>query len=234
MIQRSFRYYYLKVTRQRGTPENIAFGMAIGVFWGLFIPFPQMPMALLTATFTKANRITALLGTWISNPFTFPLLITFYIFAGQYLTQLKLNIRLERLEDDRYVIEVPVYDPQPRFRRRNKTDTEPVQPVSSSDSSAVVPADAPTKTKWRQIELRSGDFAIFIFTQGGKILVVWFSASTLCALLGAFITYHLTRVLVEGFRRRKLARLKRKRLLLERKAAEEEAIRGIHMGLDDQ
>ncbi len=91
-FDRPFRYYYLKVIRQTGTPEKIALGMAIGVFIGLFVPpTMQMVLALAIAILLKANRLTALVGCWVSNPLTFGPLYLFYIALGKYMTGLQVR-----------------------------------------------------------------------------------------------------------------------------------------------
>ncbi|RLE12918.1 hypothetical protein DRJ04_05265 [Candidatus Aerophobetes bacterium] len=64
------------------SPERLARGFAIGVFWGVL---PTFGLAILfslpTAVLFKANRLTAFLGTFISNPFTSP----FFMLWGTYL-----------------------------------------------------------------------------------------------------------------------------------------------------
>jgi uncharacterized protein (DUF2062 family) len=53
----------------RGRPEELALGMALGIFCGLMpvLPF-QTVLAVFLALCLKASKITAALGTWISNP----------------------------------------------------------------------------------------------------------------------------------------------------------------------
>ena len=66
---RRIRYYYLKFIRLRGQPHELALGMAFGIFAGLMpiMPF-QIALAVTLALFFKASKITAALGTWVSNP----------------------------------------------------------------------------------------------------------------------------------------------------------------------
>lgn len=66
---RRIRYYYLRFIRLRGQPHELALGMALGIFAGLMpiIPF-QIALAVTIALFFKASKITAALGTWVSNP----------------------------------------------------------------------------------------------------------------------------------------------------------------------
>jgi uncharacterized protein (DUF2062 family) len=53
----------------KGEPHELALGMAIGIFAGMMpiLPF-QTALALTIAFFFKSSKITAALGTWVSNP----------------------------------------------------------------------------------------------------------------------------------------------------------------------
>ena len=68
-LQRQLKYYYLRFVRLRGDPHELALGIALGVFIGLMpvIPF-QTALAVTLAIFFKGSKITAAIGTWISNP----------------------------------------------------------------------------------------------------------------------------------------------------------------------
>ena len=67
--KRLLRYYYLRFIRLRGDPHELALGMSFGIFTGMMpiMPF-QMALALALALLFKGSKITAALGTWISNP----------------------------------------------------------------------------------------------------------------------------------------------------------------------
>ena len=66
---RRIRYYYLRFTRLRGEPHELALGLAFGIFAGMMpiMPF-QIALAVALALIFKGSKITAALGTWISNP----------------------------------------------------------------------------------------------------------------------------------------------------------------------
>ena len=66
---RRIRYYYLKFIRLRGQPHELALGMAFGIFAGMMpiMPF-QIALAVTLALFFRVSKITAALGTWVSNP----------------------------------------------------------------------------------------------------------------------------------------------------------------------
>lgn len=91
-IQRPARYFYLKLIRQEGSPEQISAGMALGVFIGLITPpGPQMIIALIIATFTGWNRISSALGVWITNPFTIPFIYPVQVWLGSLVSGIPLN-----------------------------------------------------------------------------------------------------------------------------------------------
>jgi len=68
-IKRLTRYYYLRFIRLRGEPHELALGMSFGIFSGMMpiLPF-QTALALVLALVFKGSKITAALGTWVSNP----------------------------------------------------------------------------------------------------------------------------------------------------------------------
>jgi uncharacterized protein len=69
---RFFRYIYLKLFRINDSPERVAFGLGIGVFFGV-MPGMGPLVALFFAVILRANRAAALVGsiltnTWLSIP----------------------------------------------------------------------------------------------------------------------------------------------------------------------
>lgn len=66
---RQIKYYYLRFIRLRGEPHELALGVAFGVLAGMMpiMPF-QMALAVTLALLFKGSKITAALGTWVSNP----------------------------------------------------------------------------------------------------------------------------------------------------------------------
>jgi uncharacterized protein len=68
-FSRQLRYYYWRFIRLRGNPEALALGMALGIFSGLMpiVPF-QIALAVFLALLFGGSKITAALGTWVSNP----------------------------------------------------------------------------------------------------------------------------------------------------------------------
>jgi len=91
-LKRRFKYYYLKLTRIKGEPHELALGMACGIFAGLLpvIPF-HTALALVLALLLKCSKITAVIGVWVSNP------LTWYLF---YFANYKLGIWLLRVSEE--------------------------------------------------------------------------------------------------------------------------------------
>ncbi len=51
--------------------QSVALGAAVGLFFGILMPFAQIPASALFAIVARANLPVAALGTFISNPLTF-------------------------------------------------------------------------------------------------------------------------------------------------------------------
>ncbi len=85
-LGRPFRYLYLRFIRLRGTAEDVARGMALGVFIGITPTMGvQMPLAFFFAMLLKENKIAAVIGVWISNPMTAIPIYTYNFKIGKYL-----------------------------------------------------------------------------------------------------------------------------------------------------
>ncbi len=82
---RSFGKMVRFVMQQRGSPEAIALGAAIGMFIA-FSPTTgiQFILVLIVATLLKANRLAALVPIWITNVFTVPPIYAFTWKLGSY------------------------------------------------------------------------------------------------------------------------------------------------------
>ena len=75
------------------SPERIARGFAIGVFWGIMPTFGfawifSLPIAFLL----RANKVSAVLGTFVSNPFT---VVFFYTLGYKFGTQIFQPTRVD-------------------------------------------------------------------------------------------------------------------------------------------
>ncbi len=88
-FKRQIRYYYLKFRRLKGDPHDLSLGIALGVFAGMMpiLPF-QTALAVTLAVFLKASKITAALGTWVSNPLNWYFLYYFSYKLGSVVLNL--------------------------------------------------------------------------------------------------------------------------------------------------
>jgi len=68
------------------SPERIARGFAIGVFWGIMPTFGFAWVFALPAAFLlRANKVSTILGTFVSNPFT---VVFFYTLGYKFGTEI--------------------------------------------------------------------------------------------------------------------------------------------------
>lgn len=86
IFSREIRYYYLRFIRLRGEPDELALGMAFGVFAGMMpiMPF-QIVFAVALAILFKGSKITAVLGTWSSNPLNWYFLYSYSYKIGAFI-----------------------------------------------------------------------------------------------------------------------------------------------------
>lgn len=70
----------------RGNPHELALGMTFGIFTGMMpiMPF-QMALSVALALIFKGSKITAALGTWISNPLNWYFLYYFSYKLGAWV-----------------------------------------------------------------------------------------------------------------------------------------------------
>ena len=66
--------------------HGIAAGLAIGIFFGVLIPFLQIPIVALVAVWLRANMLAAVGSTLITNPITFRPIYFFSYQLGALLT----------------------------------------------------------------------------------------------------------------------------------------------------
>jgi uncharacterized protein len=83
----SIAYYYIKLLKQKGSPDYVARGVAIGLFVGFFVPFLiQMVASFILAIIFKAAKVPAMACTWVTNYFTIPIIYPIQCLVGSYLT----------------------------------------------------------------------------------------------------------------------------------------------------
>lgn len=76
ILFRKLKLAFLRVYRAKGSPNEIALGVGIGAFWGVFPTFGlSTPLILALYRFIPFNLITAFAGALVSNPITSPFLL---------------------------------------------------------------------------------------------------------------------------------------------------------------
>jgi uncharacterized protein (DUF2062 family) len=91
MIYRQGKYYLFRILRQNSTPQELAMGIALGVFIGMAVPYGLQvaTMVVVALFFRRFNKIAALLGSLVTNPFTTPFLYLVYYRIGKWLVGFK-------------------------------------------------------------------------------------------------------------------------------------------------
>ncbi|MCI6287828.1 MAG: DUF2062 domain-containing protein [Lentisphaeria bacterium] len=70
-LRRSWGRLYHKMVREKASPEYIARGWAIGMFYGCLAPFgTQLILSIPTSFLLKGSKIGATFGTLLTNHFT--------------------------------------------------------------------------------------------------------------------------------------------------------------------
>jgi len=90
---RATRYVILRLKRLPGSPEEIARGVAAGVFVS-FTPFFGMHFvsAALIAWVIRGNILAAILGTFFGNPLTFPFIAALNLELGSWMLDVSADI----------------------------------------------------------------------------------------------------------------------------------------------
>ena len=85
--KRNLRFLYLRLLRLKGQPQEVAGGVAIGVFVGMTPTVPlHTILAVLIALILKKSKLAAALGVWVANPFFLPFIYLADYKVGQVLT----------------------------------------------------------------------------------------------------------------------------------------------------
>ena len=83
---RQVKLMVLRFIRLRGLPEEIAKGIALGIFIGMTPTFGfQMLIAIFFAYLLRKNRLAAILGVWVTNPVTAPVIYAIEYEMGRIL-----------------------------------------------------------------------------------------------------------------------------------------------------
>lgn len=86
-LKRAFRLFFLRILRLKGQPEEVAGGIAIGVFIGLTPTVPlHTILSVLIAFLLGKSKLAAALGGWVANPFMLPFIYILDYKVGRMLT----------------------------------------------------------------------------------------------------------------------------------------------------
>jgi len=86
MSQGKIKNFIKKLIRSKDSPQKIARGFAIGVFWGIMPTFGfAIVFSLPTAILLKGNKFAAVVGTFVANPLTAPFFYPFEYKIGQLI-----------------------------------------------------------------------------------------------------------------------------------------------------
>ncbi|HVL77277.1 MAG TPA: DUF2062 domain-containing protein [Noviherbaspirillum sp.] len=80
--------------------RSVAGGVAVGLFFGLLIPFAQIFFAALVAIIIRVNLPTAAFCTLVSNPLTFPAIYYAAYRLGDFLTGAEVEMAEAAIETD--------------------------------------------------------------------------------------------------------------------------------------
>ena len=91
-LKRKTLTLYAKMVREKASPEFIARGWAIGMFYGCAIPFGfQLILSIPTAFLMRGSKIGAAVGTLITNHFTIFVIYPVQCYVGNKLIGGKLS-----------------------------------------------------------------------------------------------------------------------------------------------
>jgi uncharacterized protein (DUF2062 family) len=86
--KRWLRLWYLRLLHLKGRPEEVAGGMAIGVFVGMTPTVPlHTVLAVLIAYLFGKSKLAAAMGVWVSNPVFLPFVYLLDYKLGRMVTR---------------------------------------------------------------------------------------------------------------------------------------------------
>jgi uncharacterized protein (DUF2062 family) len=80
--------------------RGVAGGVAVGLFFGLLVPFAQIFLAAVAAIVFRVNLPVAAASTLVSNPLTFPGIYYIAYKLGEFLTQRRQPVPESVIESD--------------------------------------------------------------------------------------------------------------------------------------
>jgi len=93
-MNKIFYKSYERFIKIRGNPHQIAMGVSLGVFIGVLPIGLQAISAIFIASLLKWNKISAALGTLITNPLTFPFIYSITYWTGKKMMLISNNYQI--------------------------------------------------------------------------------------------------------------------------------------------
>jgi len=85
---RQVKLQFVRFVRLQGTPHEISKGIALGICIGMTPTFGvQMFLAVLFAWMLRESKVAAVLGVWITNPLTAPVIYALEYETGRAMLQ---------------------------------------------------------------------------------------------------------------------------------------------------
>lgn len=101
------RCCYWRLTRTKGSAKYLARGFAVGTFAGFFPLFGiQTAIGVLLAIPLRGHKLTAAVGTWVSNPITYIPLFWFNFRVGNWLLGTEASFTPESLQSLEALLEL--------------------------------------------------------------------------------------------------------------------------------
>jgi uncharacterized protein (DUF2062 family) len=106
-LRRKIHYFYMRFRQLEGDPQKISLGMALGIFIAFTptIPF-HIILSLALAQIFRISRVATLLGVWISNPLTIPLMYYLSFIIGKKILYPHLDLSLPPTLDVRELLKL--------------------------------------------------------------------------------------------------------------------------------
>jgi uncharacterized protein (DUF2062 family) len=93
-----FSQMLVRMRQLEGNPHSLALGMAVGIFVSITPIIPlQTVVAIALAFLVRGSKSAAVLGTWLSNPLTIPVVYYANYKLGCLLAGIPENIGQHRL-----------------------------------------------------------------------------------------------------------------------------------------
>jgi len=86
ILRKKLKRAYIRIVTAKGSPQQVAAGLALGVFLGMAVPWGlQIAAAVIGATILNIARVPAVIGVNVTNPVTIWFLYPFAWGIGEWI-----------------------------------------------------------------------------------------------------------------------------------------------------